>query len=69
VSDNFFALIDVASTKSSTFIIEAYSGLEGKTVNRDILAIVRRLPGPRAPMIAGYRETVLPTYITVENTE
>jgi len=67
VSDNFFALVDVACTKSSTFIIEAYSGLEGKTVNRDILAIVRRQPGPIAPMIAGYRETVLPTYITVEN--
>jgi len=64
--EDLVSFAGLACTKSSTFIIEAWAGLEGKPVRRALQGLVMRQPGPIAPIISGWRETAQPQFIPIE---
>lgn len=64
--DDFIALCDHVCTKSSTYIIESWAGLNDKPARLDLQGTVLRQRGPIAPLISGWREAFRPVYIQLQ---
>jgi len=69
-SEDFVALSEHVCTKSSTFIIEAHAGLDGRPSTRTLQGMVlRQTEGPTAPLIYGWSEKPRPTYIQIDSAD